>query len=154
MTYYTISYYNLLYYNIIHRWPLGFPSGIICQNWNDTEKISMAPAQGWHAQIEKWYRQQKHREKGDREKWAVPFIPIPLPEKIIQTSSCTILLYNVVLQTGLGMGMGVNGTAQERETQRRRGGEVERWTERQRGRRADWQTETDRQMDGWRVCQS
>jgi hypothetical protein len=31
----------------------GFPSGIIRQSWNDTEKISMAPAQGWHAQIEK-----------------------------------------------------------------------------------------------------
>ena len=25
---------------------LGFPSGIIRSNWNDTEKISMAPAQG------------------------------------------------------------------------------------------------------------
>ena len=32
---------------------LGFPSGIICSHWNDTEKISMAPAQGRHAQIEK-----------------------------------------------------------------------------------------------------
>ena len=32
---------------------LGFPSGIIRYDWNDTEKISMAPAQGWHAQIEK-----------------------------------------------------------------------------------------------------
>ena len=32
---------------------LGFPSGIIRKNWNDTEKISMAPAQGWQAQIEK-----------------------------------------------------------------------------------------------------
>ena len=31
----------------------GSPSGVIRQNWNDTEKISMAPAQGWHAQIEK-----------------------------------------------------------------------------------------------------
>ena len=31
----------------------GFPSGIIRYNWNDTEKFSMAPAQGWHAQIEK-----------------------------------------------------------------------------------------------------
>ena len=31
----------------------GFPSGIIRKNWNDAEKISMAPAQGWHAQIEK-----------------------------------------------------------------------------------------------------
>ena len=26
--------------------------GDIRKNWNDTEKISMAPAQGWHAQIE------------------------------------------------------------------------------------------------------
>ena len=25
---------------------IGFLSGIIRQNWNDTEKISMAPAQG------------------------------------------------------------------------------------------------------------
>ena len=24
----------------------GFPSGIICETWNDTEKICMAPAQG------------------------------------------------------------------------------------------------------------
>ena len=31
----------------------GFPSGIIRYNWNDTEMISMALAQGWHAQIEK-----------------------------------------------------------------------------------------------------
>ena len=31
----------------------GFPSGIIRSNWNDTEKISMAPAQGWHAKIQK-----------------------------------------------------------------------------------------------------
>ena len=31
--------------------------------------------------------------------------------KVIQTSSCTISLYNFVLQTGLGMGMGINGTA-------------------------------------------
>ena len=43
--------------------------------------------------------------------WAVPCIPIPLPEKVLQTSSCTILLYKFVLQTGLGMGMGINGTA-------------------------------------------
>ena len=28
------------------------PLGAIRKNWNDTEKISMAPAQGWHAQIE------------------------------------------------------------------------------------------------------
>ena len=42
---------------------------------------------------------------------AVIFIPIPLPEQVLQTSSCTILLYKFVLQTGLGMGMGTNGTA-------------------------------------------
>ena len=28
------------------------PFGVIRKNWNDTEKISMAPAQGWHALIE------------------------------------------------------------------------------------------------------
>ena len=39
---------------------------------------------------------------------------MPLPEKVIQTSSCTTLLYDFVLQTGLGMGMGINGTAQYR----------------------------------------
>ena len=31
----------------------GFPSGTIRQNRTDTEKISMAPAQGRHAHIEK-----------------------------------------------------------------------------------------------------
>ena len=31
----------------------GFPPGSIRQNWKGTEKISMAPAQGWHAQIGK-----------------------------------------------------------------------------------------------------
>ena len=43
---------------------------------------------------------------------AVPFIPIPLPEKVLQASSCTILLYTFGLLTGMGMGMGINGTAQ------------------------------------------
>ena len=38
---------------------------------------------------------------------------MPMPEKVLQTSSCTILLYRFVLQTGLGMGMGINGTAQQ-----------------------------------------
>ena len=33
--------------------PSGFPSGIIRWNRNDAEKISTAPVQGWHAQIEK-----------------------------------------------------------------------------------------------------
>ena len=41
------------------------------------------------------------------------FIPIPLPENIAQTSSCTILLYKFVIQTVLGMGMGMNVTAQD-----------------------------------------
>ena len=31
----------------------GFPSGVIRESWNDAEKISMALAQGRHAQIEK-----------------------------------------------------------------------------------------------------
>ena len=43
--------------------------------------------------------------------WAVIFIPIPLPDKVQQTSSCTMLLYRLVLQTVLGMGMGMNVTA-------------------------------------------
>ena len=42
--------------------------------------------------------------RGPLRAWAVPFIPIPLPEKVLQTSSCTILLYKFVLQTGLGRG--------------------------------------------------
>ena len=44
--------------------------------------------------------------------WAVIFIPIPLPEQVIQTFSCTIPLYNCATQTVLGMGMGMNVTAQ------------------------------------------
>ena len=43
--------------------------------------------------------------------WAVIFIPIPLPIQVLQTSYCTHLLFKDVLQTGLGMGMGMNGTA-------------------------------------------
>ena len=41
------------------------------------------------------------------------FIPIPPPRKVIQTSCCTRLVLRHVLQTGLGMGMGMNGTAQD-----------------------------------------
>ena len=40
------------------------------------------------------------------------FVPIPLPRKVLQTSYCTHLLLTDGLQTGLGMGMGMNGTAQ------------------------------------------
>ena len=40
------------------------------------------------------------------------FVPIPLPRKALQTSYCTHLLFKDILQTGLGMGMGMNGTAQ------------------------------------------
>ena len=32
---------------------VGFPLGIIREHWSDAEKISMAPAQGLYAQIEK-----------------------------------------------------------------------------------------------------
>ena len=36
----------------IWLWSELLEIGVIRKNWNDTEKISMAPAQGWHAQIE------------------------------------------------------------------------------------------------------
>ena len=49
---------------------------------------------------------------------AVPFVPIPLPEQVLQTSSCTILLYKFVIQNGLGMGMGINGTAHSNRNNR------------------------------------
>ena len=39
--------------------------------------------------------------------WAVP-----LPEQVLQTSCCTLMLYKYVLQTVLGMGTGMNVTAQ------------------------------------------
>ena len=39
------------------------------------------------------------------------FIPIPLPEQVIRTSSCTISLYTPVIQTVLGLGMDMNVTA-------------------------------------------
>ena len=50
-------------------------------------------------------------------KGAAIFIPVPLPGKALQTSSCTILLFECVLQAdlGMGMGMGMNGTAQLRD---------------------------------------
>ena len=34
------------YTHIRYWYAVGFPSGIIGQNWNDTEHMSMAPAQG------------------------------------------------------------------------------------------------------------
>ena len=43
---------------------------------------------------------------------AVIFSPIPLPRKVLQTSYCTHLLLKDITQTGLGMGIGMNGTAQ------------------------------------------
>ena len=46
--------------NTVKQWPAhqglfltGFHLWNIRWNWNDTEKISMAPAQRWHAQIKK-----------------------------------------------------------------------------------------------------
>ena len=41
------------------------------------------------------------------------FIPMPLPKKVLQTSYCTHLFSENVIQTLLGMGMGMNVTAQE-----------------------------------------
>ena len=43
--------------------------------------------------------------------WAVIFIPMPLSPKVIQASLCPHLLSENVLQTLLGMGMGMNITA-------------------------------------------
>ena len=37
---------------------------------------------------------------------------VPLPKQVMQTSSCTMLLYTFVIQTVLGLGMGMNVTAQ------------------------------------------
>ena len=37
---------QLLMLGSVNKMAFGFLSGIIRQNWNDTEKISMAPAQG------------------------------------------------------------------------------------------------------------
>ena len=61
---YTYVYIHTYVYNVyrcshVHKQQTtaqqqtGFPSGIIHDNWNDPEKTSVAPAQGWHAQIEK-----------------------------------------------------------------------------------------------------
>ena len=43
---------------------------------------------------------------------AVIFIPIPLPEQVLQTFYCTQLFYRIVILTISGMGMGMNVTAQ------------------------------------------
>ena len=40
------------------------------------------------------------------------FVPIPLPERVLQTSDCGNFFYADVRQTVLGMGMGMNVTAQ------------------------------------------
>ena len=56
------------------------------------------------------------RCKKSRPHWAVIFIRIPLPRKGLQTSYCTHVLLECVLQTGLDMGMSMNGTAQSHVT--------------------------------------
>ena len=43
---------------------------------------------------------------GQKQDWAVTFIPMPLPRRVPQTSYCTHLLFKDVLQTGLGRGTG------------------------------------------------
>ena len=40
--------------------------------------------------------------------------PYPCPGKVVETSYCTHLLLKPVIQSGLGMGMGMNGTAHKR----------------------------------------
>ena len=51
LTVFLIFFQKMLY--IVNFTQLSLePLGAIRKNWNDTEKISMAPAQGWHAQIE------------------------------------------------------------------------------------------------------
>ena len=42
----TNNNYHADNHNHNHDDTSGFPSGIIRENWNDTENISMAPAQG------------------------------------------------------------------------------------------------------------
>ena len=44
---------------------------------------------------------------------AVIFIPIPLPDKVIHISSCTMLFYKDVLQTVSGAGVGTSVTAHQ-----------------------------------------
>ena len=41
--------------------------------------------------------------------WAVMFIPIPLPRKVPLTSYCALVKH--IIQTGVGMGVGMNGPA-------------------------------------------
>ena len=43
--------------------------------------------------------------------WAVTLIPIPLPKRVLQTSDCTHFFYEQILQTILGVDMGMNVTA-------------------------------------------
>ena len=45
--------------------------------------------------------------------WAVIFIPIPLPEKVLQTSNCSVWLYMFVIQTVLGSCARMTHTNQE-----------------------------------------
>ena len=47
-----------------------------------------------------------------KQDWAVVFMPLPLPQTALQTSFCTHLLAENSTQTLLGMGMGMNVTAQ------------------------------------------
>ena len=87
------------------------------------------------------------------------FTPMPLPEKVLQTSSCTILFYEFVIQTVFGMGMGMNVTAQvwkkrrgrgrrveeERENERRGEGEDRERGEKRKGRRGTGENREERE---------
>ena len=39
-------------------------------------------------------------------------VTIPLPRQVLQTPYCSHWVFEYVIQTGFGMGMGMNGTAQ------------------------------------------
>ena len=45
-----------------------------------------------------------HNNKNDNK-----FKPIPLPEQVLQTSSCTVMFYELVLQTVLGIDPKITG---------------------------------------------
>ena len=55
-------------------------------------------------------------KQSGRQHWAVIFILTPLPNRVLQASYCTHFFYGNVLQTIMGMGMGMNVTAQARSS--------------------------------------
>ena len=72
----------------------GFPSGIIRQNRNDAEKISMAHAQGWQAQIEKCRQMLRSRLSGTKVTWGwlVAVVLVGSPSRIPLWGTMRVLL--------------------------------------------------------------